>query len=108
MLFAPKTFSAIMEKNLKNADIVRVRSLITMIIGFLFLTVYQKFDNGRAMTFSIFGYLSLIKGLVLLRFPARGYAKYKRFYKTSTGLLVTGLVVALFAFFVARIALIKI
>jgi|GEM_PF-2677345 len=32
MLFAPKSFMAIMDKTLKNFDIVRVRAFFTMLI----------------------------------------------------------------------------
>lgn len=108
MLFAPKAFKSIMEKTLKNLDIVRVRAFITMIIWFLFLSVYQKFDNGRTMTFSIFGYISLLKWLVLLRFPTWGQTKYKWFFSSTTGLLLWGILVILFAAFLTWIALMKI
>jgi len=108
MLLAPKTFRAIMEKMLKNTDIVRIRAFITMIIWFLFLSVYQRFSNGRAMFFSIFGYLSLIKWAVLMRFPSYGYNKYKWFYSTPMGSLVTSLLIILFSLFTIRVACVKI
>ncbi len=108
MLFAPKTFRSIMEKTLKNSAIVRIWAFITMIIWFLFLSVYQKFNNGWAMTFSIFGYISLLKWLVLLRFPTRGQTKYKWFYSTATASVVLGIIVILFAAFLTWIALMKI
>ncbi|MCX6824732.1 MAG: hypothetical protein NTY80_00770 [candidate division SR1 bacterium] len=108
MLFAPKTFRAIMEKTLKNSDIVRVRAFFTMLLGFLFLTVYQSFNNGWAMFFSIFGYSSLIKGLVLLRFPNYAYGKYRWFYSSSMGSFLTGLLVLAISLFTIRVALMKI
>jgi len=108
MLFVPKTFRSIMEKTLKNSDIIRVWAFITMIIWFLFLSVYQKFSNGRAMFFSIFGYISLIKWAVLMRFPTMGYKKYTWFYSTSTWSLVTSLLILLFSLFTIWVALMKI
>lgn len=108
MLFAPKVFTSIIEKTLKNLDIVRIWAFLTMIIWFLFLSVYQKFDNGRAMTFSIFGYISLLKGLILLRFPTYGHNKYKWFYSTTTSCMFLGGIVVLFAVFLSWIALMKI
>ncbi len=107
MIFTPKTFKSIMEKTLKNLDIIRIRAFITLIIWFFFLSVYQKFDQGWAMTFSIFGYISLLKWLVLLRFPTRGQTKYKMFLSTATGLLLWGVIVILFAAFLTWIALVK-
>ena len=108
MLFASKAFRSIMEKTLKNSDIIRVWAFITMLIWFLFLSVYQKFSNGRAMFFSIFGYVSLIKWAVLMRFPHIGYNKYKWFYSTPTGSLVTSFLVIAFSLFTIRVALMKI
>ena len=108
MLFAPKTFRSIMEKTLKNTDIVRVRAFITMIIWLLFLGVNQTFNNGWAMFFSIFGYISLIKWAVLMRFPHMGYNKYKWFYSTPTGSLVTSLLIIAFSLFTLWVAVMKI
>ncbi len=108
MLFAPKTFRAIMEKTLKNSDIVRVRAFLTMLLWFLFLTVYQSFNNGWAMFFSIFGYSSLIKWLVLLRFPNYAYGKYRWFYSSSMGSFLTWLLVLAISLFTIRVALMKI
>ncbi len=108
MIFSPKKFMSIMEKLLKNLDIVRVRAFLTMIIWFLFLTVYQKFNQGWAMTFSIFGYISLVKWLILLRFPIWGQKKYKMFYKNPSWTILLGIICVLFAAFLTWIALMKI
>jgi hypothetical protein len=108
MLFAPKTFRLVAERMLKNTDFVRIRAFITLLIWFLFLSVYQTFTNGWAMFFSIFGYVSLIKWTVLMRFPHVGYSKYKWFYSTSTWSLLASLLIVLFSLFTLRVALIKI
>jgi len=108
MLFVPKACRSIVEKTLKNTDIVRVRAFITMIIWFLFLAVNQTFNNGWAMFFSIFWYLSLIKWAILIRFPHMGYNKYRWFYSTPTGSLVTSLLIIAFALFTVRVAIMKI
>lgn len=108
MLFAPKTFKTILQKMLKNSDIVRIRAFITMIIWFLFLSVYQKFDNGRAMFFSIFGYASLLKWLVLMWWPSRTGIKYKRYYSSNMWSILMGILCVLFAAFLVWIALMKI
>ncbi|MFA6256370.1 MAG: hypothetical protein WC606_04255 [Candidatus Absconditabacterales bacterium] len=107
-LFVPKTFISIVDKTLKNSDIIRVWAFITMIIGLLFLSVYQKFTGGWAMFFSIFGWLSLLKGLVLLRFPSYGHTKYKWFYVKPVGSIVMGVIILLFSLFTIRVACYKI
>ena len=102
-LFSPKVFIRIMETTLKNSDIIRVRAFIVMIMGFLYLSVYRKFNNGRMMFFSLFGWLSLLKWLLLLRFPNWGYSKYKWFYATTTGSIVMWIAVILFSIFTIRL-----
>ena len=108
LLFAPKTFKAVADKMLKNTDIIRIRAFITMFIWFLFLTVNQTITNGWAMFFSIFGYVSLLKWTLLMRFPRMEYNKYTWFYSTSTGSLVTSLLIILFSLFTLRVAVMKI
>jgi len=108
MLFAPKAFRTIVERMLKNTDIIRVRAFITMIVWFLFLSVYQKFNNGWAMFFSLFGYISLLKWVVLMRYPHWGYKKYKWFYSTPTGSFICWLLIFLFSLFTIRVALMKV
>ena len=108
MLLSPKTFRLIMEKTLKNSDIMRIRAFITMFIWLFFLSVNQTFTNGWAMFFSIFWYVSLIKWAVLIRWPQYGHNKYKWFYSTSTGSLVTSLFVIFFSLFTIRVAVVKI
>lgn len=108
MLFAPKTFRSIVEKTLKNTDIVRIRAFIILFIWLFFLAVNPTFTNGWEMFFSIFGYTSLIKWMVLMRFPNWGYNKYKWFYSTPTGSLVTSLLIVAFSLFTIRVALMKI
>ena len=108
LLFAPKTFKAVADKMLKNTDIVRIRAFVTLLVWFLFLIVNQTFTHGWAMFFSIFGYVSLIKWALLMRFPRMGYNKYTWFYSTSTGSLITSLLIILFSLFTLRVAVIKI
>lgn len=107
-LFAPKAFIRVIGNSIKNTDIVRVWAFITMIIWLLFLSIYQKFTASRLMFFSLFGYLSLLKWLVLLRFPNYGYKKYKRFYSKPMGSVIIWIFVVLFSLFMLRVACYKI
>lgn len=102
-LFSPKTFLAVLERTLKNVDLVRVWAFISLLIWLLFLSVYWKLNQGWMMVFSIFGRLSLLKGLVLLRFPNVAYAKYKRFYSTTPGAMVMWVLMVIFAAFLIRL-----
>lgn len=107
-LFVPKTFKSVLEKFLKNAELMRIRWFIVMILWFFYLMVYQAFNNGRAMFFSIFGYASLLKWIVLMRWPSWANTKYKRWYSSKLWSILIGIVCVLFAAFMTLIALVKI
>ncbi len=100
-VFAPKAFIRVLDSTLKNSDVVRTWAFITMLIWFLYLSVYRKFDQGLMMIFSIFGWLSLLKWLFLLRFPLWGHAKYKLLYSTVTWSVIIGICIVLFSVFMA-------
>ncbi len=108
LLFVPKKFKPILERILKNSDIVRVWAFLMMLIWFLFLSVYQKFDNGWAMIFPIFGYIELLKWLTTFRFPSWGRTKYKWFFSKPVQSFIMGILVILVAVFIAWVALMKI
>lgn len=79
-LFAPDRFKKVIDRFVKNEDMIRLASFVTFIFGFLFLLVYARLDGTRYMLFSILGYLCLIKAIVNLRFPAYAVRKAKWFY----------------------------
>lgn len=106
-LFVPKKFIAVVDKTLKNSDIIRVWAFITMIIWLLFLSVNSQFVGGRPIFFSIFGWLSLLKWLFLLRFPMRGQAKYKFFYAKPVWSLCMWAIILLFSLFMLWVAYYK-
>ncbi len=107
-LFAPKKFIAVLDKTLKNSDIVRVWWFLTMIIWLFFLAVHWKFGHRRLLIFPVFGWLSLIKWLFLLWFPVWWQSKYKFFYAKPLQAILLGLGILLFCLFLLRIAYFKI
>lgn len=107
-LFTPKIFKNVLEKFLKNSELIRMWGFIVMILWFFYLMVYQAFNNGRAMFFSIFGYASLLKGAVLMRWPSRANTKYKRRYSSKMWSMLIGIICIFFALFMTRIALAKV
>jgi len=103
-LFAPTKFIRILDKTLKNSDIVRVWSFMTMLLWLLFLSVHRKFTQWWLMVFSLFGWLSLLKGVFLLRFPEWGHTKYKRFYSGLMWSIFIGIFTLIFSLFLIRLA----
>lgn len=82
MIFAPKKTIDVIIKAMKNLQILPLYAFIIMFFALFFLSVYQKLDGTWMMVFSIFGRLSLLKGLFILRFPSWSEKKTRIFYST--------------------------
>lgn len=106
-LFAPKTFRSVLEKSVKNSDLVRIRWFVIIILWLLYLSVYQSLNNGWAMFFSLFWYASLLKGTVFMRWPSWLKTKYTWFFSSSTWSVVMWIACVVFSAFVTWLGLVK-
>lgn len=106
-LFAPKTFRSVLEKTVKNVDFVRVRWFVIIVLWLLYLTVYQSLNNGWVMFFSIFWYVSLLKGTVFMRWPSWLKTKYTWFFSKKLWSIFMGVVCVIFSALIAWVALMK-
>lgn len=107
-LFAPTKFRKVLEKSLKNEDVVRTRWVITLLFGLPFLAIYQAIDVSWGLLFSLFGYACLIKGAVLTIFPSYGQRKYKMVYNTDIKVIIIGIAILVVCALLTWIALAKI
>jgi len=93
----PKKWQKVMKKALKEESLVRLSAFVTFIISFLFLSVHWKFNGGWFMIIPIIGWLTLLKGFMLLWFPGSIYKMAKKVYlksETATTLMAfIGLIV---------------
>ena len=106
-LFVPSKFSKVMTEFLKNASLVRVVSLWTLLVAFFFLAAYPLFTGGWLMVISILGRLMLIKSVVGLWFPVWLYKKFAYMCASKTGIMVMGACSLVFSIVLVWIGLVK-
>jgi hypothetical protein len=82
--------------------------VITLLFGLPFLAIYQAIDATWGLLFSLFGYVCLIKGAVLILFPSYGQKKYKLVYNTNAKAITIGIAILVVCALFVWIALTKI
>ncbi|PJA47867.1 MAG: hypothetical protein CO170_04615 [candidate division SR1 bacterium CG_4_9_14_3_um_filter_40_9] len=108
MMFAPHKILRVLERMMKNEDFIRLRGIIALLFGLAYVTVYQVIDGTWGLLFSLFGYLSLLKGIRLIWNPAYANTKFKRMYNTEGKMILRGAIILICAALLAWIALTKI
>jgi len=78
-----------------DSKVMRLTGFITLMIGFVFLSVHYKFTEGWFMTISILGWISIVKGLGLLWFPEMANNLFKEYYNTDAFFRGAGIVTLL-------------
>lgn len=104
MLFKPKAFIKVIDRVVKNTDLVWVRSFVALLFGLLYLGVYWKLDGTWPMVFAIFGWLSIVKGVVNFWFPGFAQKKAKIFYKTVPMMRLMGIITLIFTVFLVWVS----
>lgn len=81
-LVNPKRYRKEMIRMAKDETTVRIYGMFALVIGFLFLSVQWKFDNGKnwMMIIPIIGWLSILKGIVYNWSPEFVKHKIKMFF----------------------------
>lgn len=107
-LFTPNKFLKVLDKLMKNEDLMRTRWIIALFFGLAYLTVYQAIDATWGVLFSLLGYASLIKGIVLIWYPGFAKTKFEWLYNTAGKVIAMGIVILIVALLCTWAALSKI
>jgi len=91
----PTKVRKIMMEFVGDTKIMRVMGMISMMIGFLFLSVHYKFTEGWLMTISILGWMSVIKGVGLMWCPEMAIKLYKKYYNSDKFFIAAGILMGL-------------
>lgn len=107
MLFAPDAIRKVMDKVVKNYELIRFWGLITLIFWFLYLMVHYALDWTWYMIFSILGRLCLLKALILMWFPKFIADKYRIYYGSKASTMIAWTVILFVSIFFAWVAVVK-
>jgi len=90
-IISPKKFREISTDLVADTKLLRVVGFMTLVIGFVFLSVYYKLTGGWIMTVSILGYIAVLKGIALIWTPEIGKTLYKKYYNTDKFFMIFGI-----------------
>ena len=108
MIFNPKFSVGLVEKLVKNEELSFLLGFILLVVWFLYLLVYVKLDGTWYMIFSIIGYLTLLKWVVMMCLPKYAKSNAARIYGTIPMTRIMWILVFVIALFVLWVGLIKI
>jgi hypothetical protein len=86
MISNPRAYQKIMEDFSANSALVYLSGIFALLIGFLMVFTHDIWEANWTVIITIFGWLSLIKGVWLLLVP-NTVAKITALYQKKAGLL---------------------
>lgn len=93
LLMAPSFYQAMIDKMLANEAMLFIMGFLVLLIGY-FLVIYHNFwTGGLTVIITIFGWLALLKGLMMIIFPKKSIKLYKTVKISQKQLGIYGVVV---------------
>ncbi|MCX6760814.1 MAG: hypothetical protein NTZ84_01755 [Candidatus Nealsonbacteria bacterium] len=106
MLTSPRFYKEMLIKMIDNEAVLFVTGLLVFVIGYFFVAYHNIWTGGRTIIITIFGWLALLKGLMMIVIPEKSVKLYN-LIKISEGQLgvygvivfVLGVILAYFGYF---------
>lgn len=103
LVFNPRYYHKMFDDLLNDAPLTYISGLISLITGFLLVTFHNIWVNNWVVVITVFSWLLLGKGILLIVLPEIMKKISKGLFKTSNVFLVDGLIVLIlglvFAYF---------
>ena len=103
LVFNPRYYHKMFDDLLNDAPLNYISGLISLISGFLLVVFHNIWINNWVVIITVFGWLLLCKGILLIVFPEIVKTISKGLFKTSSAFLVDGLIILIlglvFAYF---------
>lgn len=104
-LVHPGRFRKAAKDFIKSDSNIRISGFFSLIIGFLFLSVYWKFSEGWMSLISALGWLAVLKGIIRICFPSYCRKTLKNtILDSEKSVAVTAFLVVLFGIFLCYAA----
>jgi hypothetical protein len=81
MILNKKWTALAIEEMIKNQGLVWLAGLITLMLGATIVTLNNVWTSGLPLLITILGWLTLIKGTIILVFPNFTFSYYKKMNK---------------------------
>ena len=107
MLVNPRFYKKMLNKMIDNEAVLFVTGLLVFVIGYFLVAYHNIWTGGWTMVITIFGWLALLKGLMMIVVPEQSIKLY-RSIKISGGqigiygaiVFVLGIIFAYLGYFV--------
>ena len=106
-IFFPIRFNKAVLSFAKNTEMVRAMSMMLFVISFFFLASYRKLDGTWNMLIAILGWLTLLKGVVALRWPGYMLMKTKKIFSNATMTTIVSIICIIVAALLVRVGMVK-
>ena len=94
MLFNKKWITVAVEEMVQNQGVMLLAGLVALIMGLTLVALNNIWTSGLPLLITILGWLTLLKGAVILLFPNFTTSYYKKML-TERALLLGGIVVTI-------------
>lgn len=84
MLINPRFYKDMLNKMINSEDVLFVTGLLVLIIGYFLVSYHNIWTGGAAIILTIFGWMALLKGLMMVVIPEQSIKLYN-FIKISKG-----------------------
>ena len=91
----PTSYKKILEDLSENESVAYLGGMIAFVIGFLLIALRSTITQDASMIITIFGWMSLIKGLLMIAVP-KPILKIVKFFSKKKGFLLFGATITLF------------
>jgi len=93
MLASPRFYKEMLNKMIDNEAVLFLTGLLVLIVGYLLVAYHNIWINGWTIIITIFGWLALLKGLMMVVIPGKSIKLYKIFKINEKQMSVYGLIV---------------
>jgi uncharacterized protein YjeT (DUF2065 family) len=93
MLISPGFYSIMIKKMIENEAVLFVTGLLVAVIGLILVSYHNIWNGGWTIVITIFGWLALLKGLMLVVIPERSVKLYNTIKISDQQLKIYGIIV---------------
>lgn len=93
MLASPRFYKEMLNKMIDNEAVLFVTGLLVFVIGYFLVAYHNIWTGGWTIIITIFGWLALLKGLMMIVIPEKSIKLYKLIKVSKGQLSVYGVIV---------------
>ena len=93
MLVSPRFYKEMLKKMIDNEAVLFVTGLLVFVIGYFLVAYHNIWIGGWTIIITIFGWLALLKGLMMIVIPEKSIKLYNSIKISGRQLSVYGVIV---------------